>query len=297
MNSPRTISTTDQLAAAIGLENAIVLSKIHFWQKKMKKPVYNSYSEWLEQFPWMNRSSIRRSIDYLEKNELIKSELDSSNRKHYSVNTNHPLLKLSTPSAQNEQTSVQIEQTSAHSEHDFQATYKTHIKTHNNTPKGSATDVTKDPQWAEYVSLYDWFRRKRGGKAKPLEANFKNFQHWRKYYDLLDMKYAILMIRFDDFWCQSNIDLTVILRQRNQKQEPVDYIGKFMSTPNTMRAIEHSQVVAEYNMLRKWFDSGKKVPDTTNELALILQNLKIYDFMQEREALIAQAKEIYGSKS
>lgn len=69
------------LAKAIGLNEAIVLQQIHYWNEMNKKTnnnfkdgyywTFNSYDGWCEQFPFWSEHTIRRAINNLEKMGLL----------------------------------------------------------------------------------------------------------------------------------------------------------------------------------------------------------------------------------
>ncbi len=67
------------LAAAIGLNEAIVLQQLHYWLGRSGKDrdgrrwIYNSYEEWERQFPFWSNKTIRRIIGSLETGKLILS--------------------------------------------------------------------------------------------------------------------------------------------------------------------------------------------------------------------------------
>lgn len=70
-----------QLAAQIGLNEAVILQQINYWMSKEYgrvidgvRWIYNSYQEWQTQMPFLNLSMIRRAIARLEGRKLIKSE-------------------------------------------------------------------------------------------------------------------------------------------------------------------------------------------------------------------------------
>lgn len=74
-----------KLAAHIGLNETIVLQQLHYWiQEKFHNPVkykdsykddyiwvYNTYEDWMEQFPFWSTMTIRRILLSLEKKQLI----------------------------------------------------------------------------------------------------------------------------------------------------------------------------------------------------------------------------------
>ncbi|MDY7965424.1 DnaD domain-containing protein [Bacillus thuringiensis] len=65
------------LAKAIGLNEAIFLQQVHYWLNKSKNFydgyhwVYNTYDEWLKQFPFWSSATLRRIINKLEKKGLL----------------------------------------------------------------------------------------------------------------------------------------------------------------------------------------------------------------------------------
>ncbi|WMT19174.1 DnaD domain-containing protein [Parageobacillus toebii] len=122
------------LAAAIGLNESIVLQQLHYWLERSTNVheghtwVYNTYEEWKEQFPFWSESTIRRIITKLEKQELIitgnfnRSKIDKT--KWYRINY-EKLARLQdeqstaqpdTSTVQNEQTTDEIDSPSVQNE-------------------------------------------------------------------------------------------------------------------------------------------------------------------------------------
>lgn len=70
-----------KLAVKIGLNESIVLQQIHYWSEINKKAnknlkddfywTYNSYKEWQEQLPFFSLKTIQRTIERLEKLNLL----------------------------------------------------------------------------------------------------------------------------------------------------------------------------------------------------------------------------------
>ncbi|MDA2236447.1 replication protein, partial [Bacillus cereus] len=100
------------LAKMIGLNEAIFLQQVHYWINKSKNFndgyywVYNSYDEWLKQFPFWSSATLRRIINKLEKQGLLikgnYNKLKIDQTKWYRID--YDLLeRMSRPSAQNEQ--------------------------------------------------------------------------------------------------------------------------------------------------------------------------------------------------
>lgn len=101
------------LAKEIGLNEAILLQQIHFWMSKRKNVidgvswVYNTYDGWVNQFPFWSKSTIRRTINSLEKKNLLITgnfnKLKIDNTKWYTINYEE-LKRVSRRCVQNEQT-------------------------------------------------------------------------------------------------------------------------------------------------------------------------------------------------
>lgn len=101
------------LAKAIGLNEAIVLQQIHYWLKKNTEAkrnfrdghywVYNSYSEWQNQFPWWSERTLKRIFMSLEKSGYLISGRYNSYKldrtKWYRID--YRKLDLIPPSCQN----------------------------------------------------------------------------------------------------------------------------------------------------------------------------------------------------
>lgn len=81
------------LAAAIGINEAIVLQQIHYWSlakfKLGEEPwVYNTQEDWLKQFPWLSLRTLQRVLEKLREGELLfeRQPEGTNRRKHYLVN-------------------------------------------------------------------------------------------------------------------------------------------------------------------------------------------------------------------
>lgn len=171
-----------QLAAQIGLNEAIVLQQVHYWTAERRNVVegrswtYNTVAGWQKQFPFWSIATIRRTIDSLvDKGLLIKRKLSENKfdaTLWYSVDVEairaldaeSDLLKLS-------------ESTFAHSEQ-FRSAQNEHITSTENTETstettGQAPKVSKTAQkfeMPEWVPAEDWadFEEVRRKKKKPL---------------------------------------------------------------------------------------------------------------------------------
>lgn len=100
------------LAVKVGLNGALFLQQLHYWilrsdnVKENTVWVYKSLDEWIEQdFPFMSRSTLKRTISDLKKEDLIitktfnKMKIDKTN--WYTINY-QKLESMSLPWVQNE---------------------------------------------------------------------------------------------------------------------------------------------------------------------------------------------------
>ena len=89
----------NDLAVKIGLKEAMLLQQIHYWmlrcgkEREGKRWVYNTYENWLEQFPYWSIMTIRRALKSLKRKGLIKTKTFSKapwhNTPWYSINYEH----------------------------------------------------------------------------------------------------------------------------------------------------------------------------------------------------------------
>ena len=77
----RPVMIIPELACAIGLNEAIVVQQIHYWAEHNKRSktnfkdghywTYNTYAEWVKQFPWWSEHTIRRILKGLEASGIV----------------------------------------------------------------------------------------------------------------------------------------------------------------------------------------------------------------------------------
>lgn len=87
--SERPLCILPQLAKKIGLNEAIILQQVHYWLEKSRNFengcywVFNTYQQWMEQFPFWSIPTIRRTIAKLEaKGLLISGHFNSKSSDH-----------------------------------------------------------------------------------------------------------------------------------------------------------------------------------------------------------------------
>lgn len=70
------------LAVRVGLNEAIILQQLHYWLRNKKsgeviggvKWIFNSFDEWVEQFPFLSKRTVERSFAKLEAMRIVLSE-------------------------------------------------------------------------------------------------------------------------------------------------------------------------------------------------------------------------------
>lgn len=122
----RPIVISPDLAYSIGLNEAIALQQVHYWLKETtsgmehggQRWIYNTSEQWLEQFPFWSKSTLKRTFTNLKKLGLLRIEQFNQSQRDmtnfYTINYESELLdevkvassmksKRATPSVQNDQ--------------------------------------------------------------------------------------------------------------------------------------------------------------------------------------------------
>jgi hypothetical protein len=88
INEPA-LQVLPSLAKVIGLNEAIVLQQLHYWlnnpkvgiEKQGEKWIFNTYEEWVENFPFWSVSTVKRIFTSLEEQGVvISAQLDAKQR-------------------------------------------------------------------------------------------------------------------------------------------------------------------------------------------------------------------------
>lgn len=106
MRNERPLLVDPQVAAVIGLNEAIILQQVLYWLKKSehihegRRWIYNSYEQWQEQFPFWSTSTIGRVFRKLEEGGIVISQqlqaASYDRTKWYSVDYDTLDLRLKT---------------------------------------------------------------------------------------------------------------------------------------------------------------------------------------------------------
>ncbi len=94
----RPLVINPQLAKRIGLNEAIVLQQVSYWLNETesgiehdgRRWIYNTYEQWIEQFPFWSQDTVKRAITSLKKQGVLIVEKLSSDRlnhtNYYTIN-------------------------------------------------------------------------------------------------------------------------------------------------------------------------------------------------------------------
>lgn len=75
------------LAAKVGFNEAVLLQQIHYWSLRSKDDdgwVYKTQDEWIEELPWLSKSTLKRVVSNLRDEGLVLTrQPDGTNRRTY----------------------------------------------------------------------------------------------------------------------------------------------------------------------------------------------------------------------
>lgn len=160
------------LAKEVGLNESIILQQLHYWLKKSTnerdgyKWVYNTYEDWVNQFPFWSVSTIRRTVTKLENANLIivgnYNKLKIDNTKWYRIN--YPLLQhMSRPPVQNEQTTC--------------SKWTDDLSKMNRPLPETTTEITSEttkPIYIPFREIVDYLNEKANSSYKPTTRKTKD---------------------------------------------------------------------------------------------------------------------------
>lgn len=83
---------------------------------------------------------------------------------------------------------------------------------------------------------------------KSVSSLRTNYAHWLNTYKADEIKQAVFNIKNHEFW-RGKITPSILLRQKNPRQEAVDYIGELLNikthTPTTSNYVKYEDLVAQ----------------------------------------------------
>lgn len=103
--------------------------------------------------------------------------------------------------------------------------------------KNQIKTYTEDKLTIEEVAkkLQDHYEAENGKKSMIPPNGYKNLASWLEVYQPNDIATAISQIKYDKYWGkggkgEGGMSLVLLFRQRNQQNEPVDYIGNLLNS-------------------------------------------------------------------
>jgi hypothetical protein len=207
-----------EIAKELGTDSAIILSNIEFWvyhnqtnNKHLhdgKNWTFNSIKAFQEQFHWLSVQNIRTCLKKLEEAGYI--EVGNYNQHKYDQTKWYSLGKQ------------------FHLLESTNAIDKTNKPIPDNKPDNKPYNSK-----AEIVKTYNEVFNRKISLDKPTE---KNIDYWLKVYSLEEIKQAIIRAKYfkHNWWVYRNNksnepNLSMLFRQKNTKQEKVDYIGELLN--------------------------------------------------------------------
>ena len=192
----RPLVVNPRLAAAIGLNEAIVLQQLHYWISATAsgvdhdgaKWVYNTIEQWQEQFPFWSVDTIKRTLSALKNAGLIRVER-LNKRKHdqtnfYSIRYGHDAL---------------VDQCKLHQSGNANCTDVTENTTETTAENKSLCDSPSEPRqripfddvfnaYAEalpelpQLKLKDDARKKAIASIWRMDERFQTVDFWQRYF-------------------------------------------------------------------------------------------------------------------
>jgi len=106
-------SLSPSLATMLGVNAAIFLQQIFYWEKKNEKAgrpmwVRNSIREWHEQLPWVSERQLQRIVTKLEAEKLIESRTSGRYNRTKAYRINHAILENAFANFEEEFTSYDL---------------------------------------------------------------------------------------------------------------------------------------------------------------------------------------------
>jgi len=208
----RPLTILPVLATKIGLNEAIVLQQINYWNKINEKSnnnyhdgyywTFNSYEKWHEQFPFWHVNTIKKIISNLESAKLVitgnynRSQIDRT--KWYRIN--HEMLDIIESAPKDSKGKPPIVQKLYNASHNIGTMHRTDIvrtipeTTPETTPEtindnGTASDESrpepffsnKDVVQAMSTYMFDLYPQKMKNKHPRLKPN-----QYKKVYEAID---------------------------------------------------------------------------------------------------------------
>ncbi len=103
-----------------------------------------------------------------------------------------------------------------------------------NTNKNDKKEKNDKYSKKEFENIVSFWNEKLGKRFRPVKASLGNFRYWLRYYSSDQIKAAILISQFDEYWSKKNpLDPAKLFRQRDSNMQPVDRIAYFLNMPSS----------------------------------------------------------------
>lgn len=169
------------LACAVGINEAVFLQQLHYWTERIQPDevgqrwVYNTYAEWMAQFPWItSRKTFQRIVEKLERAGYIEVRQPNG-----SDRTNHyRLVYASLPESQGPELDFDVDKSPLSSGQiaPFSNTQETTSEKQQPAPSPTCSDEVHET-WAYYETLFPSPRGKglTPSRVRVIEKALKEF--------------------------------------------------------------------------------------------------------------------------
>ena len=115
--------------------------------------------------------------------------------------------------------------------HTLSASAKCHYQPVQNAPLDNNIDNKKKEtvETSELEEVVEYWNTVHDTKYRSISGLYNNYKEARKSYSLDEIKEAVVKVKSDPFW-KDKMTPTILFRRKNPQGEPVDYIGKLLST-------------------------------------------------------------------
>jgi len=209
-------------AKKYGMLEAVLLQNIGFWilrniaNKKHEHDgyywTYNSISSFEELFPYVSARKIDLALKHLEEEKVIKT--GNFNTTPYDRTKWYAIIDESIL-------------------RDFTVHF-TFSTNGNHESAEPIPDIKTDKKQiketvSELAEIIEYWNTIHDTKYRSISSLENNYKEARKSYSVDEIKEAINKVKLDTFW-KDKMTPTIMFRRKNPQGEPVDYVGKLLSS-------------------------------------------------------------------
>ena len=142
------------------------------------------------------------------------------------------------------------------------------LKIINNKLKIKNKEKEKKEELKEVVQHWNFYH---GTKYRSIDSLLNNYLYWRKFYSVEEIKKAVEKIKEDEYW-RDKMTPVILLRQKNPRGEPVDYIGQLLNNHNQEK--KEKKNIKNINELERYRALDRRKPIDTSVFLEIKKKLR-----------------------